>query len=180
MSLANGSSGSSRSVLWTSKPWILPAVTVRSILIIVLALMIFWLEFFFGVAQQTILNIPLMLWTGLILFIVWILSVANLLTLRASNTYILRNDSLEIKTGILTSRAFMVAPAGFANMEVIRSVSARIMNLGDIVIRTQVEGGGDKRLIMVKNPERVADQIREIMAKPIVRMDRQEPTEEKK
>jgi Bacterial PH domain len=103
-----------------------------------------------------------------------------LVLLRASNTYVLRNDSLEIRSGILTSKSFVLSPSGFSDLEVIRSVSARIVNSGDIIIRTQSETDSVRRMVRVRNPLAVADQIREVMARPIVRIDRSDLTEEKK
>ncbi len=171
--LSKESSVGPRQPAWVGKPWIVPSVIVRTILIAILAIIALWLEFFVGIAYVSLLSVPVILWTGLILFVIWLLSLLNLLLLRATHTYVLRDDSLEIRTGILTSRTFVVSPGGFADMEVVRSISARIMNLGDIIIRTQDETVGGKRLVMIRSPEKVATQIREIMAKPIVRLDRQ-------
>ena len=173
-------SENSRSMLWTGKPWILPDALGRGILIIAIAVVVSWLELFFDLAFKSFLNIPLILWTGLAFCLIWIVSLTHLLLLRASNTYILRNDSLEIRTGILTSKSFTVASSGFADMEVIRSLSGRILNLGSIVIRTQDESGADKRLQKVRNPLKVADQIREVMAKPMMRIEGQETFRQQK
>jgi membrane protein YdbS with pleckstrin-like domain len=165
--------------LWTGKPWILPNVLSRSILVIVIAVVISWLEFYFKVWNNSqVLNLPLILWTALAIFIGWILSLIHLLLLRASNTYILRNDGLEVRTGILTSKSFVVAPAGFSDLEVTRSVSARIVNSGDIIVRTQ--GDSDIKMVKVRKPLKVADQIREVMARPTVRIEGQGPITEKK
>lgn len=54
----------------------------------------------------------------------------HLLLLRVSLTYILHDDSLEIRSGILSSRAFVVLPSGFSDLEVFRSVVGRIMDSG--------------------------------------------------
>jgi uncharacterized membrane protein YdbT with pleckstrin-like domain len=167
-------------MLWTGKPWILPDALGRGILIIAIAVVVSWLELFFDWAFNSFLNIPLILWTGLAFCLIWIVSLTHLLLLRASNTYILRNDSLEIRTGILTSKSFTVASSGFADMEVIRSLSGRILNLGNIVIRTQDESGTDKRLQKVRNPLKVADQIREVMAKPMMRIEGRETFRQQK
>jgi membrane protein YdbS with pleckstrin-like domain len=180
LNMSAGASGKSDSVVWTGKPWILSGVVTRSISIVVIAVVISWLELFFNVANKNLLNIGLILWTGLAFFIIWVLSLAHLLLLRVSTTYILRNDSLEIRTGILTQKSFVVAASGFADMEVRRTLSARMMNLGDIIIRTQDESGADRKIERIKNPLHVADQIREVMAKPIVRIEGQKPSEEKK
>ncbi|MGA3192242.1 MAG: PH domain-containing protein [Candidatus Bathyarchaeia archaeon] len=165
--------------LWTGKPWILPNVLARSILAALAAVVISWLEFYFNVESNSqILNLPIILWTVLAIFLVWVLSLIHLLILRASNTYILRNDGVEVRTGILTSKSFVVAPAGFSDLEVIRSVSGRIVNSGKIIIRTQ--GDSDIKMVKVRKPLKVADQIREVMARPTVRIEGQEPITEKK
>jgi hypothetical protein len=178
--MSRDSSGRSYSLLWRGKPWILPSVLARTILIIVIAAVVFWLEFYLNLAYVTIANVQIMLWTGLVFFLVWIISLSNLLLLRASSIYILRNDSLEIKTGITTSKSYVVVPSGFSDLEVIRSISARIMNSGDIIIRAQSETDSERRMVRVRNALKVADQIREVMARPIVRIEGPEPTEEKK
>lgn len=178
MSQGTANSGST---LWAGKPWILPAVVARSILIIVVAVAVSWIEISFDIASKISLNnVQLILGTSLLFFVVWVLSIVRLLLLRASNTYILRNDSLEIRTGILTSRSFVVAASGFADMEVTRSISGRIMNFGDITIRTQDESGADKKIVKIRDPMRVGNQIREVMARPTVRIEGQRPSEEKK
>jgi uncharacterized membrane protein YdbT with pleckstrin-like domain len=123
------------------------------------------------------MNIPLTLWTDLIFFLIWVFSLIHLLVLRASKTYVLRNDSLEIRTGILTSRSFVVAASGFADMEVTKSIVGRILNVGDITIRTQDERGADKIMQTIRNPMKVSDQIREVMSKPLVRIEGQPPSE---
>lgn len=150
----------------------------------VAAVVISLLEFYFNIANNTpiaralILSVPIILWTVLAIFLVWVLSLTHLLVLRASSTYILRNDGLEVRTGILTSKSFVVAPAGFSDLEVTRSISARIVNSGNITIRTQ--GDSDIKMVKVRKPLKVADQIREVMARPTVRIEGQEPITEKK
>jgi uncharacterized membrane protein YdbT with pleckstrin-like domain len=150
---------------------------VRSILVVAAAVVVFWLELQFNVATYAfILSVPL--WTGLVIFLIWVLSIAHLLSLRVSSTYILRSDGLEVRTGVFSSKSFVVAPAGFSDLEVIRSISARIVNSGSILIQTQ----GEKNIKMdrIRNASRVADQIREVMARPIVRIEGQNIPAEKK
>jgi len=180
LNMSHNSSAHSNSVLWTGKPWILPGALTRSIFLAAIAVVVVWLEFFLEIADQTIAGVDLMLWTGLVFFVLWLLSLMHLVLLRASNTYILRNDSLEIMSGILTSRSFMISPSGFSDLEVVRSISARIINSGDIIIRTQSETDSEKKMVRIRNPLKAADQIREVMARPIVRIDRSDSTEEKK
>jgi uncharacterized membrane protein YdbT with pleckstrin-like domain len=180
------------SVLWVGKPWIVPSVLTRSVLIVAVAIVVVWLEFLFGVANTTLASVlpsvsvpiisdwTLLLWTGLVLVLVWVFSMVHLVLLRVSLTYVLHDDSLEIRSGILTSRAFVVSPSGFSELEVFRSVVGRIVESGDIVIETQSEKDNVVRMVRVKNPLRVADQIREVMSRPIVRIEGSQPREEKK
>lgn len=182
----------SRSLLWVGKPWILPSVLARSISIVVVAVVVVVFEFMFGVANKTLADVvsspmvpiisdwTLMMWTFLVVFLVWVFSMLHLVLLRISFTYVLHDDSLEIRSGILTSRAFLVSPSGFSELEVFRSVIGRIVESGDIVIETQSEKDNVVRMVRVKNPLRVADQIREVMARPVVRIEGPEPKEEKK
>jgi uncharacterized membrane protein YdbT with pleckstrin-like domain len=172
-------SENSSPVLWTGKPWITPAVVARTIIVIGVAIAVILLESIFNL-QYVFMNLPLIVWTGLVFVLIWAFSLVHLLLLRASNTYILRNDSLEIRTGILTSRSFVVAASGFADMEVTKSIVGRILNFGDIIIRTQDESGADKILRTIKNPMKVSGQIREVMSRPIVRIEGQTPTETRK
>jgi uncharacterized membrane protein YdbT with pleckstrin-like domain len=155
--------------VWTGKPWVLPSILTRTALTIAAAVAAFWFEFHFDLAYRDFLTMPIVAWTGLILSLVWLLSLPRLLALRASNTYILRNDGIEIRNGIITSKSFVISPAGFSDLEVTRSVAAKIVNSGDIIIRTQ--GENDVRMERVRNPLKVADKIRQVMARPTVRIE---------
>ena len=157
----------------------LPELVGRSILIIAVAVIVGWLEASFS--NVTGVKLPIMslpMWTGLVLFLAWVISLMHLVVLRVSNTYILRNDGLEVRTGVFESKAFVVAPSGFSDLEVIRSISARIVNSGDIVIRTQ----GERNIVMqrVRDAMNVADRIREVMSRPIVRIEGQNAPVENK
>lgn len=177
--MSQASSGNSGPVLWTGKPWITPAAVARTIIVIVVAVAVILLELIFKL-EYPLPYLPLTLWTAFAFFLILVFSLVHLLLVWASNTYVLRNDSLEIRTGILTSRSFVVAASGFADMEVTKSVIGRILNFGDIIIRTQDESGRDKILQTIRNPMKVGDQIRGVMSKPIVRIEGQLPTETKK
>lgn len=157
--------------LWRGRPWILPTVLARSVLAITIAIVISLFEISFGLAYNvTLLSIPPIIWTFLLIFLAWVFSMVRPLLIRASNLYILRSDGLEIRAGILTSKSFVVAPSGFSDLEVIRSISARIINSGHIIIRTQ--GDTNIKMEKVRNPLKVAGQIREVMARPTVRVER--------
>jgi uncharacterized membrane protein YdbT with pleckstrin-like domain len=168
-------------------------VLARSVLIGVVGAVAVALEFMLGVADKTLADVvsspivpivsdlSLMWWTVLVVLLVWVFSMLRLVLLRVSLTYVLHDDSLEIRSGILTSRAFVVSPSGFSELEVFRSVVGRIVESGDIVIETQSEKDNVVRMVRVKNPLKVADQIREVMARPVVRIEGSaEPKEEKK
>ena len=159
----------SGSVIWSGKPWIAPDAVVRTVVVIVAALLVVWLEFMSGIANNSIAGLSLSAWTVIVFFFVWLLSLTDLLVQRAVNTYVLRNDSLEIRTGIFTLRSSMIAPSGFSDLEVVQSVTGRALGFGDIILRLQSEV--DRKMVKVRNPMKVGDQIRSIMARPIVRVE---------
>jgi membrane protein YdbS with pleckstrin-like domain len=125
--------------VWSGKPWILPSVVARTVVVLAVAVLVFWVEVVFNIAFSTILGLQVILWTAFLLFVAWLLSLVYLLLLRASNQYILRNDSLEIRNGIFATKSFVIVPSGFSDLEVDRSVSGRILNMGNIIIRSQSE-----------------------------------------
>jgi membrane protein YdbS with pleckstrin-like domain len=175
--LSKASSENSPSTVWRGKPWILPGVIARTVFVPIVAVLVVWLELALNVASVTFLGLQAVLWTGLVFFLVWLLSLLHLVLLRASNDYILRNDSLEVRTGILATKSFMIVPSGFSDLEVDRTVSGRIVNLGDIIIRSQSET--DVVMLRVRAPLKVAEQVRKIMARPVVRIEGQDSPDEK-
>jgi len=166
--LSRDSSDELRSIVWRGNPWVFPSMLARTVAVIAVAIVLFWLEFFFNVAYDLVLFMPVVLWTGLLLFIFWIFGILHLLLVRASHVYILRKDSLEVRSGILTSKSYVVTPSGFSDLEVTRTISGRIMDFGDILIHTQ--GESELKMQRVRQPLKVSDQIREVMARPIVRI----------
>jgi membrane protein YdbS with pleckstrin-like domain len=164
-----GGIGTQERILWKGKPWVLPGAVGRTVSVLALAIVILWLEFSFNWENIFFLIMQMSMWTILIVFLAWIASLIPLLSIRASNAYVLRADGLEIRTGILTSKSFVVAPAGFSDLEVTRSITDRILGAGNIVVRTQ--GDTDIALKKVRNPLNVADRIRAVMARPSVRIE---------
>jgi uncharacterized membrane protein YdbT with pleckstrin-like domain len=159
---------------WTGRPWILPAAITRTILVLIAAIVIIWFENLANVAGSIILGMSLWMWTALLFLIAWLISFVQLLLLRAAHKYTLRNDGLEVKTGITSLQTFVLAPSGFSDLEVDQSLVGRMLGYGDITIHTQSER--TTTMQKVKNPVKVADQIRKIMGKPIVRIEGQPPT----
>jgi hypothetical protein len=82
---------------------------------------------------------------------------------------------LEIRSGILATKSFVIAPSGFADLQVNRSISGRIVGSGDIIIRSQSESNA--LMVRVREPLKVAEQIRKVMSRPIVRLERDDATD---
>ena len=69
---------------------------------------------------------------------------------------------------MLSKRIFTVSASGFSDLEVIKSITGRILNMGDIVIET--DSDRDLRMRKIRNPTRVAGLIRQVMTVPVVRL----------
>ncbi len=162
--------------LWSGRPWVLPAILGKSIAVTAVSVLVFWVEFWFGIAYFSAPLMPFMWWTALALLIAWLASTIRPLLLRASNLYVLREDGLEVRVGVVTSRSFVVSPAGFSDLEVVRSFSGRMVGSGNIVIHTQ--GDSDIRMERVRCPLKVAARIREVMGRPYMRMAKPEAVSE--
>jgi uncharacterized membrane protein YdbT with pleckstrin-like domain len=152
--------------LWKGRPWILPYVAFRTALVLVFAIIILFIESSLGILYTNQSGLPVIYWTMVIFLVTWILLLSGLLILAYSNQYILRENNLEIKVGIFTTKNSIIVPTGFSDMEVIRSISSRIFNTGDIVIKTQSERDFSKKLVKVRDPIRIAKLIGDVMAKP--------------
>lgn len=175
--MSQSSSENSLSPVWKGRPWILPGVIARTVFVLIVAVLVVWLELSFDAASVTFLGLQVVLWTGLLFFLVWLFSLLHLVLLRASDDYVLRNDSLEVRTGIVATKSFVIVPSGFSDLEVDRSVSGRIMDYGDITIRSQSERA--VMMVRVRDPMKVAERIRKIMGRPIVRVEGKDPPTEK-
>jgi membrane protein YdbS with pleckstrin-like domain len=178
--VSDTSSATYREVLWEGKPWIFPSALAQTIIVIILSVLFFWLELYFDIAYKTIVNVQAIVWTSLALFLIWIISLGNLLLLKASHKYALRGDSLEIKTGIASLNQFVIVPSGFSDLEVTQSLLERALGYGSIIIHSQSETDSDRRMVKVRSPSRVAEQIRYVMARPIVRTEQPQPSEQPK
>ena len=166
---SNGSRRAHGEVVWYGKPWILPAVIIRTITVIIVAILFLWLELYFGDASLGFVGLPVWVWTFLAFTLVWLISMIDLLIFRASNTYILRQDGLDVRRGILRLHSFVVTPSGFGDLLVYQSVGGRIFGYGDITVNSQ--GERETKLLLVRQPFVIADTMRDIMGKPIVRVE---------
>jgi uncharacterized membrane protein YdbT with pleckstrin-like domain len=151
------------------KPWIVPAAIVRTVTVVVLSVLFLSLEFFSGGASTGLLWLPVWVWTLLVFVVIWLFSMMELLVFRASNTYILRQDGLEVKHGIVGLHSFVVTPAGFGDLLVYQSIGGRIFGYGELTVNSQ--GERETKLRLVRHPYNVADTMRDIMGKPIVRVE---------
>lgn len=82
---------------------------------------------------------------------------------------ILCQNSLEITTGIGSQKSIVVSATGFSDLELTRSITNRIFNLGEITVTT--DSGLKVRIKNVRDPVRVASLIRDVMTKPVVRVE---------
>jgi len=155
-------------VVWQGKPWIVPAAIIRTITIIVFALLFSLLEFYSGGAFLNLFGLAVVGWTILIFVVIWLFSILELLIFRLSHTYTLRQDGLEIRNGLIRLHSFVVTPNGFGDLLVYQSIGGRIFGYGDITINSQ--GERQTKLLLVRKPFVVADTLRDIMGKPIVRV----------
>lgn len=150
----------------------MPYVLFRTVLVVAVAVGVVIVEGLLGVLYSPLqFGLSVLVWTVVAFFGVWVLLVLGLLVLWGTHSYVLRDDSLEVKVGLLTTKTSMIAPTGFSDLEVIRSIVGRLLNTGDILVRTQSERDFVRRMVKVRDPDRVASLVREVMARPIFRID---------
>jgi uncharacterized membrane protein YdbT with pleckstrin-like domain len=156
-------------VVWYGKPWVVPAAVVRTVSIVLAALLVLFLEMLFSVALIVVAGLTVYLWTLLLFALIWIVSLLDLLFFWASHSYLLRQDGIEIRSGIIRLHSFVVTPSGFGDLMVYQSLGGRIFGYGEITVNSQ--GERQTRLRLVRSPFTTADTIRDIMGKPIVRVE---------
>jgi uncharacterized membrane protein YdbT with pleckstrin-like domain len=156
-------------IVWYGKPWIFPAAIIRIVTAILVAILFFLLEVYSGVVSEGLVGLPVWAWTFFAFALIWIVSMLDLLVFRLSNTYVLRQDGLEIRRGILRLHSFVVTPEGFGDLLVYQSIGGRIFGYGDITVNSQ--GERETKLLLVRQPFVIADTMRDIMGKPIVRVE---------
>jgi uncharacterized membrane protein YdbT with pleckstrin-like domain len=156
-------------VVWAGKPWVTPAAIVRTATLLVFAVLFLMLEMYGGVAITILGGLPLYVWTLAAFAVIWVASMLELLLFWASSSYVLRQDGLEIRRGIIRLNSFVVTPSGFGDLIVFQSLAGRIFGYGDLTVNSQ--GERETRLRLVQAPFATADTIRDIMGKPIVRVE---------
>ena len=134
-----------------------------------MAVLVLWLEIAYGVAAAQLGGLEVFAWTLFAFAVVWLLSMVHLLVLWATNRYVLRQDGLEVRRGLIRLHSFVVTPSGFGDLEVYQSLGGRIFGYGTITVNSQ--GERETKLFLVRSPFTVTDAVRDIMGKPIVRVE---------
>jgi uncharacterized membrane protein YdbT with pleckstrin-like domain len=154
-------------ILWRGRPWIIPQVVGITILVIALGIAAMWLEIVLEDAFVPILGITVIFWTFIVLGVLWLILVLRYVIQRATERYTLRKIGMEVERGILSKRNIVLSTGGFSDMQVIRSITGRLLNVGDIIIRS--EGEHDLRLKKIRKPVEIMGQIRDVMSRPLVK-----------
>jgi hypothetical protein len=105
----------------------------------------------------------------LIFTVIWLISILELLIFRLYHNYVLRQDGLEIRRGIIRLHSFVVTPSSFGDLLVYQSKGGRNFSYGEITVNSK--GERETKLVLVRAPFKTADIIRDIMGKPIVRVE---------
>ncbi len=147
----------------------IPAAIFRTVAVFIVTIVILLLEFYAGVASDLISGLPLYIWSLFVFFAIWLLSLLDLLIFWASNSYTLRQDGLEVRHGLIRLHSFVVTPSGFGDLAVYQSVGGRIFGYGELTVNSQ--GERETKLKLVRSPFTRADTIRDVMGKPIVRVE---------
>jgi len=157
-----------KEVIWTGRPWIGPALAVRTVVAVVGGLLVSVLLAGMGALTSPILAVPLYVWVLGIIGLAWLTSIMGLIVLRASYRYVLRQSSIEVDQGIVRRRFLVVSPSAFSELEVDQGLVGRMLNYGSLEVRSQ--GGQQLNLFLVRNPKGVSVKIRGVMTIPTVRI----------
>ena len=156
-------------MIWEGSPWILPGLVGLTIAAAGLTISLTWVEL-------AILNVGSLEFVGAtfaMIGLLWLVGAMRLALVKWSNNYALRASSLEVRRGILGKKIFTLSAAGFSDLEVIRSLSGRILNTGTIIMETNSER--DLQLIRIRDPVKVSSMIRQVMTVPMVLVANESP-----
>ncbi|MDA4117952.1 MAG: PH domain-containing protein [Thaumarchaeota archaeon] len=153
---------------WVGHPWVTPALIWLTVEVIALAIALTWVELIAKLAFTSVGSFPFVVVTYGLVALVWFIGAVRLALIRASHKYTLRGSSLEIQRGVLSRKIYTVSAAGFSDLEVLKSITGRILNMGTIVIET--DSHRDLKLIKIRDPIKVSTMIRQVMTVPMVRL----------
>jgi len=151
-------------VIWSIKPWIIPSLAEETTMVVVVFLVSFFAEGYFGSAFTPIPGVRLVVWTGLGLALIWIINALHLLLVRSKSRFTLTRDCLKIQTGILIRETIIVSPLNFSEVIVIQSIMGKIMGSGEMFVRFHEDRVREGKMSRVQNPFLVERDIRRIMA----------------
>jgi uncharacterized membrane protein YdbT with pleckstrin-like domain len=151
-------------VFWEGSPWILPALVGLTVVSVALVISLTWVE----LAILRVGSFYIVGATYLLIALFWLVRALRLALVKWSNHYALRGSSLEVRRGILGKKIFTLSAAGFSDLEVTKSLSGRILNMGSIVMETNSDR--DLRLVRIRDPIKVSSMIRQVMTVPMVRV----------
>jgi hypothetical protein len=92
------------------------------------------------------------------------------LLLHSSNKYVLKNDSLEIRRGIVSFTRFIVTSSGFSDLIVNPITFRKGVRCGGDNDFSESEQNFNQKIAKVRHPMKVAEKIRFVMGRPMVRL----------
>ena len=151
-------------VIWSIKPWIIPSLAEETVMAVVVFLVSFFAEVYFGSAFTPISGVTLVVLTGLGLALIWVINALHLLLIRSTSRFTLRRNCLKIQTGILIRETVVVTAPNFSDVIVMQSIMGKIMGSGEMFVRFHEGGVREGKMSRVQNPFVVEKEIRKIMS----------------
>ena len=151
-------------VIWEGSPWILPGLVGLTIGFAALAISFMWVE----LAILQVGSLEIVGASYAVIGLLWLVGATRLASVKWSNHYALRGSSLEVRRGIVGKKIFTLSAAGFSDLEVIKSLTGRILNTGTIIMETNSDR--DLKLVRIRDPIKVSSMIRQVMTVPMVRV----------
>lgn len=178
--LSNTIRNAPRQLVWRSRPSISPLVVIYGIVSMIVLLILVTLEYVAGSnsttllpasidAGGTIIYYPVELATAIVIILIFIAKALGLFLLRARSRYELYDDGLYVNLGILNLESTFVSPMAFSDARLIRTVSLRIVQRGNIIVDSN--DGRHFYLKLIKDPLTVQSLIRTTLGRPRVRTD---------
>jgi hypothetical protein len=151
-------------VVWEASPWVLPGLVGITVEALAIAISLAWVE----LAILKVGSFDTVGATLALISLFWLFGAVRLALVKWSSHYALRGSSLEVRHGILGKKIFTLSAAGFSDLEVIKSLTGRILNTGTIVMETNSDR--DLKLVRIRDPIRVSAMMRQVMTVPMVRV----------
>jgi hypothetical protein len=153
-------------VVWSARPWIIPTIALRSIVILAGLIVIIAFELNWGLAFNDFFGLPIYEWTVIGVAVAWFSNVSDQVIYWVSHVYTLEKFGLENRVGVVDLEEIMITPQIFSDLVVKQSVGGKLFGYGQILVKF---GGGRKTtLYYVRSPFRVADMIRKVLGRPVV------------